>query len=121
MIPLRESKLLIESKDTDAPVELVRVGLFEDSITDLTANERGQFYLNGKLIPFPTLLKAFATPPDDDSVEKAPLRSLRVTLPAGAKPTDDVFQYRLRQLAAAADQIGIRHELFPVSAKKKDG
>ena len=111
-------KLLIESKDTDAAVELVRAGLFGDSLIALTVNERGQFYLDGKLIPFPTLLKAFATPPDDDSVGKAPLRSLSVTLPAGAKPTDDVFQYRLRQVAAAADQIGVRHELFPVAEKK---
>jgi hypothetical protein len=36
-----------------------------------------------------------------------------VTLPEGAKPTDAVFHFRLKQLAAAADQIGLRHELFP--------
>ncbi len=106
-------KLVIQSKDTDAAVELVRAGLFEDSITALTANERGQYYLDGKLIPFPTLLKAFATPPDGDSLEKPTPRWLKVTLPAGAKPTDAVFQYRLRQIAAAADRIGLQHELFP--------
>lgn len=111
-------KLVIVSKDTAAAVELVRAGLFEDSITALTASERGQFYLDGKLIPFPTLLKAFAIPPDDDSPEKTMARSLKVTLPEGARPTDAVFQYRLRQLAAAADQIGLRHELFPVQGKK---
>jgi hypothetical protein len=113
-------KLLIESKDTDAALELVRSALFKESITALSANERGQFYLDGKLIPFPTLLKAFATPPDDDFVGKSTPRSLKVTLPAGAKPTDAVFQYRLRQIAAAANQIGLRHELFPEPGKKPD-
>jgi serine/threonine protein kinase len=111
-------RLVLESKDTDAAIEWVRARLFEKSITALTANERGQFYLNAKLIPFPTLLKAFATPPDEDSLEKSLPRWLKVTLPAGAKPTDAVFQYRLRQIAAAADQIGLRHELFPEPGKK---
>lgn len=111
-------RLLLESKDTDAAVEWVRAGLFDDSLIALTVNERGQFYLEGRLIPFPTLLKAFASPPKDDPVGKPLLRSLRVTLPAGAKPTDDVFQSRLRQIAAAAEKIGVRHELFPVAEKK---
>jgi serine/threonine protein kinase len=105
-------KLVVESKDTDAAVEWLRVGLFEDRITSLTANERGQFYLDGKLIPFPTLLKAFAAPPDEDTHGKSVPRWLKVALPAGAKPTDAVFHFRLKQLAAAADQIGLRHELF---------
>jgi hypothetical protein len=113
-------KLVIESKDTDAAVEWVRAGLFEDSITVLTANDRGQFYLDGKLIPFPTLLKAFAAPPEDDTRRKTMPRWLKVTLPAGAKPTDAVFHFRLKQLAAAADQIGIRHGLFQQQDNKSD-
>jgi tRNA A-37 threonylcarbamoyl transferase component Bud32 len=113
-------KLVIESKDPDAAIELVRAGLFEDKITTLTVNERGQFYLNGKLILFPTLLKALATPPDDDSLGKTMPRCLKVTLPAGAKPTDDVFQYRLRQIAAAANQIGLRHQLLSEPGKSSD-
>ena len=97
------------------------VALFEDRVTSLTANERGQFYLDGRLIPFPTLLKAFATPPDDDGQVKSTPRWLKVTLPAGAKPTDAVFHFRLQQLAAAAEKIGLRHELFPpkVTVPKK--
>jgi len=106
-------KLVMESKDTDAAVGLVRAGLFKDRITSLTANERGQFYLNGKLIPYPTLLKAFATPPDDDGLGKNVPRWLEVKLPSGAMPTDAVFNFRLKQLATAADQIGLRHGLFP--------
>jgi serine/threonine protein kinase len=113
-------KLVIESKDSDAAVELVRAGLFEDRIISLTANERGQFYFNGNLVPYPTLLKAFAKPPDDDGVGKNVLRWLEVKLPSGAKPTDAVFQSRLRQIAAAADQIGLRHGLFPEKDKKPD-
>jgi hypothetical protein len=115
----RLEKLLVESKDTDAAVEWVRAGLFGDRITSLTANGRGQFYLDGKLVPFPTLLKAFAAPPDDDAQGQAPPRWLKVSLPAGAKPTDAVFHFRLKQLAAAADQIGLRHELFPQQEKMR--
>lgn len=108
----RLEKLVMESKDTNAAVEWVRAGLFKDSIISLTANERGQFYFDGKLIPFPTLLKAFATPPDEGARGKTAPRRLIVTLPAGAKPTDDVFQSRLKQIASAAERIGLRHELF---------
>ncbi len=113
----RLEKLLIESKDTDAAVEWLRAGLFKDRITSLTANERGQFYLDGKLIPYPTLLKAFASPPDQNAGAKPQPRTLKITLPAGAEPTDAVFHFRLKQLADAADQIGLRHELFPTQAK----
>jgi serine/threonine protein kinase len=105
-------KLVLESKDTDAAVEVVRAGLFKGSVTSLSMNERGEFHHNGQLVPYPTLLKAFATPPGNAGEKSAP-RQLVVTLPKGAKPTDAVFQFRLRQLAAAADQIGIRHKLFP--------
>jgi protoporphyrinogen oxidase len=109
----RLEKLVMESKDTDAAAEWVHSELFKNNITALTANERGQFYLDGKLIPYPTLIKAFAAPPDDDPNGKSIPRWLKVTLPAGAKPTDAVFHFRLKQLAAAADQMGIRHSLFP--------
>lgn len=110
-------KLLMESKDTDAAVEVARTALFKENTTSLTANERGQFYLDGKLIPYPTLLKAFATPPNEDSDAKSVPRTLKITLPAGAKPTDAVFHFRLKQLADAADRIGLQHELFPTQAK----
>lgn len=113
----RLEKLLIESKDTNAAVGWLRAELFEDQTTSLTANERGQFYFNGKLVPYPTLLKAFTAGPDEDADEKSTPRSLIVTLPAGAKPTDAVFHFRLKQLAAAADQIGLRHELFQPQGK----
>jgi serine/threonine protein kinase len=113
----RLEALVVKSKDTDAAAELVRSGLFADPITSLTANERGQFYLDGNLIPFPTLLKAFAAPPDDGTDGESVPRWLKVALPAGAKPTDAVFHFRLKQLAAAADQIGLRHELFPKEDK----
>ncbi len=105
-------KLVIESKDTAAAVEVVRARLFKDGITTLTANARGQFYFDGELIPFPTLVKALGTPPDDDTCKKPMPRWLKVKLPTGAKPTDAVFQFRLEQLADAADRIGLRHQLF---------
>ncbi|RYD19017.1 MAG: serine/threonine protein kinase, partial [Verrucomicrobiaceae bacterium] len=108
----RLEKVVMESKDTDAALEVVRAALFKESITALAANQRGQFYLDGTLIPYPTLLKALSLPPGNDPLEKAMPRRLEVTLPAGAKPTDDVFQSRLREIAEAADRIGLHHELF---------
>ncbi len=111
-------QLLMESKNPDVAVGLVRAKLFGSHITALDMNERGQFYHNGKLVAYPVLLKAFATPLDDDGSGKSPSRRLKVTLPAGAKPTDAVYHFRLRQLASAADQIGIRHELFPPQEKE---
>jgi serine/threonine protein kinase len=111
----RLEQLVIASKDSEAAVELARAALFSDHIISLTVSDRGQFYLNGNLIPYPTLLKAFSTPPEDKG--KPMQRFLKVTLPEGAKPTDDVFHYRLKQLATAAEQIGIRHEVFPQKEK----
>ncbi len=123
----RDRMAVLHKGDTSMSVASLRDELFKDSITSLRVNDRGMYYLGGNLIPFPTLLQAFATPPDDaqrDAEGKlvvtatiagreitAP-RWLGVKLPAGAKPTDAVFHFRLTQLAAAADQIGLRHELF---------
>jgi hypothetical protein len=119
--------------DSTATVESVRGDLFKDSITSLRMNDRGECHLGGRLVPFPTLLKAFATPPDDarrdqagklvvttieNGREQATPRWLGVKLPASAQPTDPVFQSRLRQLASAADQIGLRHGLFPEDGDK---
>ena len=124
----RDRMAVLHKGDSVVSVESVRHELFKDSIISLRVNDRGMYHLGGNLIPFPTLLQAFATPPDNaqrDAEGKlivtttiagnnttAP-RWLGVKLPAGAKPTDAVFHYRLTQLAAAADQIGLQHELFP--------
>ena len=105
-------KLVMESKDAGAAVAWVRFRLFENRTVELEMNGRGQFYLGGKLVPYPLLLQALATPADDDAGEKSPPRRLEVALPAGAKPTDAVFHFRLNQLAAAADRIGLRHDLL---------
>jgi serine/threonine protein kinase len=114
-------------------VNSVRAGLFENSVALLHMNGRGEFHLGGKLVPFPTLLEALATPPDDSQPDHggklalaangedrritAP-RWLDVKLPPGAKPGDAVYQFRLRQVAAAADKIGLRHGLFPLEEAK---
>lgn len=100
----------------------LREELFKDAITSLRMNERGEFYLDGILIPFPALIKAFASAPDGAKRDKegrlihtaeTPVpRWLEVKLPAGSKPTDAVFQFRLSQLSGAADQMGLRHDLF---------
>ncbi len=110
-------------------VESLRYELFKDEVVRLRMNEHGEFHLDGKLVPFQTLLKALATPPEDakrddggklavnitnkDGLEITMRRWLNVWLPVGSKPTDAVFESRLRQIAAAADQMGLHHGLFP--------
>ena len=118
---LRQERARLEKlAGTYATVESVRAGLFNDASISLTVNERGQFYLDGKLAPYPLLLNALSAPPYDDPHGKNVPRRLSVKLPAGAKPTDDVFLFRLRQIASAADKIGLRHELFPQPSSESD-
>jgi hypothetical protein len=105
-------KLVMESKDAGAAVGWVRARLFENGTVALEMNGRGEFYLGGKLVPYPLLIQALAVPPGDDAGGKSTPRRLEVALPAGAKPTDAVFHFRLSQLAAAADRIGLRHDLL---------
>ena len=129
----RDRMAVPHDEGSPATVESVREALFKDSIISLRVNERGMYHLGGKLIPFPTLLKALAAPPDDaprddegklivtatiDGREITAPRWLGVKMPAGAKPTDPVFESRLKQIAAAADQMGLRHGLFPELDKK---
>ena len=129
----REREAEQDDGDTGESVESVRDRLFKDTVVWLHTSERGQFYLDGKLIPFPTLLKALATPPDDAQRDEAGKlvitatadgrgttepRWLVVKLPAGSEPTDNVFHSRLKQIAAAADQVGLQHELFSGKNKK---
>lgn len=129
----RDRMAVPHDEGSPATVESVREVLFKDSIISLRVNERGMYHLGGKLIPFPALLKALAAPPDDaprddegklivtatiDGREMTAPRWLGVKMPAGAKPTDPVFESRLKQIAAAADQMGLRHGLFPELDKK---
>lgn len=104
--------------DSGVNVESLRYMLFNDGFAPLRMNERGELHLGGKPIPFPTLLKAFATPPDDG--KRNDDRYLNVELPVGSKPTDAVFESRLRQIAAAADRIGLQQNLFPTEDMKSD-
>ena len=123
----RDRVAVLHGGDSPATVESVRDELFKNAITSLRMNDRGEVHLGGKLVPFPTLLKALAAPPDDaqldgegklvvaatiDGREMTAPRWLGVKLPPGSQPTDPVFQSRLKQIASAADQIGLRHGLF---------
>lgn len=126
-------KMVGKNEGAGVTVESVRAELFKNSTTFLHMNERGQFYHEGKLIPYPTLLKALATPPDDakrddegklvvtateEGREDSMPRWLSVRLPMGSEPTDAVFHSRLKDVAAAADQMGLRHGLFSKAGGK---
>ena len=120
----RDRFAVLHKGDGSVNVGLVRHELFNDRrVTKLRINERGEFHLGGILVPFPTLLKALAVPPEgakrdkegkllvtvseDGSVYHCS-RGLDVELPMGSKPSDAVFAPRLKQIAAAADQMGFR-------------
>jgi hypothetical protein len=96
---------------SEVSVRMLCYELFEYSQITLRMNERGEFYLGGRLIHFPLLLEALVTPPADVSGKKE--RYLDVQLPVGTKQMDAVFESRLRKVAAAADKMGLSHRLFP--------
>lgn len=98
----------------------------------LRMNERGEFYLGRSLVPYPTLLKALSAPPKgsrkgndgklllthtEEGREYSTTPWLVVDLPVGAKPTDAVYESRLREIAALADKMGLGHRLFPDRGK----
>ena len=105
-------------------VDWIRYVLFKmRGVSRLRMTVHGEFHLAGILVPFPTLLKAFAVPPvgakrsdkgkllvtiSEDGRVYTCSPGLAVELPMGAKPTDAVFATRLKQIAAAADQVGFR-------------
>jgi serine/threonine protein kinase len=113
----RLEELVLGSKDAAAALVWLRSSLFAEQSLALEMNERGQFYHGGKLVPYPLLLQAIAAGPDGDAAGKPRVRRLEVALPAGAKPTDAVHHHRLKQLAAAADRVGLRHELLSPRAR----
>lgn len=120
----RDRIAVLHGGDSGVSVGAVRHELFKDRrVTTLRMNERGEFHLAGTLVPFPTLLGAFDTPPEGAKRnEQGQLlvtvsehgsvytcsRGLAVELPMDAKPTDAVFASRLKQVAAAAARIGFR-------------
>lgn len=124
----RDRVAVLHDGTSGMSVERVGYELFKSNNITLRMNERGEFHLGGHLIPFPTLLKAFAAASenakrDGEGKDSGPATKggreaheehyLNMELPAGAKPTDTVYESRLRQIAAAADQAGIQHALFP--------
>jgi hypothetical protein len=121
----RDRIAVLHDGDSTVSVATVRYGLFfkDRRTTTLRRNERGEFHLDGMRVPFQTLLKAFEVPPEgakrDDKGKLQVTVSeygsvytcspgLNVELPVGAKPTDAVFESRLKQVAAVADQLGFR-------------
>jgi len=120
----RERIAVLHDADPGASLRAVRYELLKDRrITTLRMNERGEFHLGGILVPFPTLLEAFASPPEgvkrneqgkllvtvsEDGSVYTCIPGLAVELPMGSKPSDAVFASRLRQIAAAADHLGFR-------------
>lgn len=105
-------------------MEIMREELFERYLTHLYVNERGEFYHKGQLMPYASLLKALAAGPievkrnkegklvhtgTDYDPEMESERFLYIDLPVGATPTDAVYHKRLKQIADAADKIGLAH------------
>lgn len=129
----RDRVALLHGVGSAQTVEAVRGELFREALIPLRMNERGQVYLRARMISYPILLKALASPPDDaarDSEGKlvagitsggdaggAP-RWLSMQLPTGAQRTGAVYHTRLREIAAAADQMGLRHDLFGRAMQK---
>ena len=111
VIALSRDRVAVLHRTLEEGMWTLRYELALSSNITLRMNERGEFYLGGRLVPFPMLLEALVTPPDNVAGKKG--RHLEVELPAGSKQTDAVFESRLRQVAAAAAKMGFSHRLFP--------
>ncbi len=129
----RDRIAVLMGEDSNQALRSVRWALFRSQHVTLRANERGEFYAGGMLVSFPLLLKAFATPPEGvkrDAKGKLLITEysfgrietgtawLVVELPMGAKPTDAVYESRLRQIAALADKMGLSHRIFPEAERQ---
>lgn len=114
----RDRVAVLHEETSDVSMQMLCCELFEYTSFTLHMNERGEFHLGGRLIPFPLLLKALVTLPDDARGKKE--RYLFVELPVGSKQTDAVFESRLRKVAAVADEMGISHMLFPQAGSETD-
>lgn len=116
----RDSVAVLHSEQLS--VDEIRHQLFKEWNTEFHVNERGEFYVEGQLIPFPKLLEAISAGPinpkrnaEGKLVHKSPEAEsdidyecyLYVEMPIGAKPTDAVYASRFKQLAAAAKKIGL--------------
>lgn len=123
----RDRIAVLQGETRSYSMEMVVYELSASSTIKLFANERGEFHLGGKLIPFQTLLKALAATPRNAEREvqgkngesatgsgrKFQMeRWLMVELPLGAKAEDPVYESRLKQIADAADKAGIQHGIF---------
>lgn len=123
VIGLSRDKVAVLHEDYEH-LDIAREMLFAEYSTHLHVNERGEFYHNGQLIPYASLLKALSAGPLEVKRNKAGKlvhtgayydpereseRFLYIELPVGAKPTDAVYHQRLTQIANTADQIGLCH------------
>ena len=122
VIALSRDRIAVLHDGTSAvSVEMASYELFKNIDITLRVNERGEFHLGGKLIPFPTLLKALALAPESNGERAVHTQHwLNVELPAGAKSTDAVYESRLKQIADAAEKAGIQHSLFPETDDESD-
>lgn len=103
-------------------VEEIRYQLFvSQRVVTFVVNERGEFHLNGTLVPFPVVLSALSAALPDAKRDKdgnlmvtvqeygesfTTRRAIDVELPMGAKLTDAVYATRLKQVADTAKQTG---------------
>jgi hypothetical protein len=122
----RNRAAFLNSMQAEGGVEWVRYELFRKRATVFQVNERGEFHIDGTVIPFSDLLKALESPPDyakrnqfgrlittetsNGETFETPY-FLIVNLPVDAKPDGAVYAARLSQIRAACERIGLQHYL----------
>lgn len=121
----RDRVAVLHDEESEWSVSSIHAALFKDDVTtNLRMNERGEFYIDGRLLPFQTLLKALAVTPEGVKRDKdghllidvvdgaregevfSVWRSLYVELPIGMKPSDAAIASRLQEVVNAAKKMG---------------
>lgn len=87
--------------------EYYSIVLWQQGALELKVDRKGQFYFEGKLIPYPQLLQAISSRPADTPGYRYPRENtLQFTLPVGMSRESGVLKTRLSEVEATARKAG---------------
>lgn len=122
VIALSRDRMAVLHYEGQVTARDLRYRIYESpGMVSLRMNERGEFHMDGELIPYSVLLESLSSAPTDAKrdqdgylistvreygEEYTGRRGFHVELPMGAKSTDAVYASRLEAVTTAAKKIG---------------
>ena len=103
----RTTAAIIHSDIQALSAEYYSIVLWQQGDLNLKVDSKGQFYFDGKLIPYPLLLQAISSRPADTPGYQYPRENtLQFTIPVGMSRESDVLKTRLSEVEATARKAG---------------